>query len=93
MFNLRNKVWTYSIFINARYDAIQQKYVWPSSGKPVTQYPPTYNVFNNHYTGSMYTWRTTPLWILNFADSKSYYESFESYVKSNSILCLHENLL
>ena len=83
----------YSIFINAKYDSIQKEYVWPSNGELVTQYPHTYNYFNNHYSGSMYRWSTTPLWLLSIPNSNSYFQSYENDVKSNSILCLNEDLL
>jgi hypothetical protein len=79
------------MFINARYDTIKQKYVWPSTGEPVTQYPPTYNYFYDHYSGNTYTWRTTPIWNLNFADSKSYFQSYSNTKKAKSILCFKKN--
>jgi hypothetical protein len=82
----------YSIFVNAKYDSIQQRYVWPSNGEPVTQYPHTYDYFNNHYSGNTYRWRTTPLWILSIPNSNSYFQSFENDVKSNSVLCLKKDL-
>ncbi len=89
----RNKVSTYSIFLNAKYDSIQQRYVWPSNGEVVTQFPPTYLYFNDHYAGSTYTWRTTPLWILSIPNSNSYLQSYNKDVKSDTILCFKEDLL
>ena len=87
---MRNDDWKYSIWINGKYDSIQDKYVWPSTGERITQYPQTYSYVNSHDT---YYGRTTPLWVLEVPNSNSFLKASTKDVKANSILCLNKNLL
>ena len=87
---MRNGYWTYSIWINGKYDYIQEKYVWPSTGEEITQFPHTYSYVSSHNT---FWGRTKPLWILEVPNSNSYLKAYENDAKANSILCLNNNLL
>ena len=80
----------YYIWINGKYDSIKAKYVWPSNGEPITQYPHTYSSVASHDT---YYGRTTPVWVLEVPNSNSYLNAYTKDVKVDSILCLNKNLL
>jgi hypothetical protein len=86
----KNEAWKFSIWLNGKYDFIQDKYFWPSNGELITQYPRTYSYVNDHST---YYSRTSPQWILNIPNSNSYLNAVKSDALANSFLCLNKDLL
>jgi hypothetical protein len=79
----------YTIWLNGKFDSIQNKYVWPSSGNPINEYPPSFNYVYDH---SITYSRTTPLWRLDLTTPKSYLNAVQRSTLANSILCLNENM-
>jgi hypothetical protein len=84
-----NEEMAYSIWVNAKYDHILNKYVWPSNGEIITQYPKTYTWVDND--SASYN-RRTVRWLLTIPNSNSYLQAETSSILANSILCLNRNL-